>query len=1436
MNKKGFTLTELIGAIVVIAIIVSLATVSFVGIRRSILKKDYENLVSYLETKAANYAEETGELNVTVERLIETGYVDADDNNILYNPMDKTSMNCYIFDSTFEDENYKAKMAFDIGQDNTGKCNSYEVNKEIEICIYKNGECTNAFQDWYNTNIKMGVKIGNSTELASQANVVWRTGGETVNQPTYTTNIINVSKNTYTVDVRYDVVDPNNNQIVKHFEGSDTAAINIDLEKPIVNSIKIEKEHQWTNVNKKVTIKVSDNYGSGIAGIIVVDGNTDCSNVDSGWILLTEDTYVDEFNNGTYNVCVQDRAGNVSDNNYFEISKIDDSVPECVLEVAEPDGLDDWYLNSPTITIKIINDDGSDVLAFGLTKDENKYYNRVSSLKQDTDTTGQTFYGFVKDSAGNEGICTITVKVDTTDPTCTSSGDSTTWSNANRTINYGCNDATSTCNPTASGGSKVFNVTTKTSTIAAYTIKDKAGNETNCPARTANVYVDKTAPTCTNSGDSTTWTSGNRTINYSCNDTDSGCNTSYSGGSKTFSTTTKTSSIAAYTIKDKAGNSVNCPVRTANVYVDKTAPTCTNSGDSTTWTNANRTINYGCNDTDSGCNTSYSGGSKTFSTTTKTSSIAAYTIKDSVGNSTSCPARTANVYVDKTAPTCTNSGDSTTWTNANRTINYGCNDTNSGCLSTASGGSKTFNTTTKTSSIAAYTIKDVAGNSTSCPARTANVYVDKTAPTCTNSGDSTTWTASNRTINYGCSDTDSGCDSNASGGSKAFSTTTQTSSIAAYTIKDKAGNSTSCPARTANVYVDKTAPTCTNSGDSTTWTNANRTITYGCSDSNSGCDTAASGGSKAFSTTTKTASIAAYTIKDKVGNSTSCPARTANVYVDKTAPTCTNSGDSTTWTNGNRTINYGCSDANSGCNTSASGGSKSFTTTTQTSSIAAYTIKDNAGNSTSCPARTANVYVDKTAPTCTNSGDSTTWTNGNRTINYGCSDANSGCDTSASGGSKAFSTTTKTASIAAYTIKDKAGNSTSCAARTANVYVDKTAPTCTNSGDSTTWTNANRTITYGCSDANSGCKSGASGGSKAFSTTTKTSSIAAYTITDNAGNSTSCAARTANVYVDKTAPTCTNSGDSTTWTNGNRTINYGCSDANSGCKSGASGGSKAFSTTTKTSSIAAYTITDNAGNSTSCAARTANVYVDKTAPTCTNSGDSTTWTNANRTITYGCSDSHSGCKSGASGGSKAFSTTTKTSSIAAYTITDNAGNSTSCAARTANVYVDKTAPACTNSGDSTTWTASNRTITYGCSDANSGCKSGASGGSKAFSTTTKTSSIAAYTITDNAGNSTSCAARTANVYVDKTAPTCTNSGDSTTWTKSNRTITYGCSDAHSGCNASYSGGSTTYSTTTKTATIAAYTIKDAVGNTTSCAARTANVYVDKTAPTYNGKD
>ena len=85
------------------------------------------------------------------------------------------------------------------------------------------------------------------------------------------------------------------------------------------------------------------------------------------------------------------------------------------------------------------------------------------------------------------------------------------------------------------------------------------------------------------------------------------------------------------------------------------------------------------------------------------------------------------------------------------------------------------------------------------------------------------------------------------------------------------------------------------------------------------------------------------------------------------------------------------------------------------------------------------------------------------------------------------------------------------------------------------------------------------------------------------------------------------------------------------------------------------------------------INIDKTIPDCTISNESTKWQNTSRTITYGCSDSLSKCKTGASGYSQTYSSTKKTDSVT-YTIEDNAGNSKKCSYPTVNVYVDTTPP------------------------------------------------------------------------------------------------------------------------------------------------------------------
>ena len=603
--------------------------------------------------------------------------------------------------------------------------------------------------------------------------------------------------------------------------------------------------------------------------------------------------------------------------------------------------------------------------------------NTKSSLVDEGYRKGQVI---ATDQFGHVSTINVTIPMDRTAPTYTKSGDSTNWTKDDRTVTVNCVDTMSECESTP--GAKVYNTSIKTQ---KYTLKDNAGNTSSF---NANIYVDKTAPSCSKvTGASNTWTGGNRTIKVSCSDNHSGC--SKEEFDKTFNESTKVGKI---TISDKVGNTRDCDV---NAYVDKTAPTCgVVSGQSTTWTNKDRNISVACSDSQSGCTTASF--SHKFTATQQNGNI---TIKDNVGNQTQCP---VTVNIDKNAPTCgTVSGASNTWTRSDRNISVACNDTGGSGCGTAS---KNFTSTTKTSTI---TLKDGAGNTTAC---TVNAYVDKTAPSCGNiTGASNTWTKNDRSITVACSDSDSGC-------GKSSYTTNFNWSIknGTITITDMVGNTRDC---SVNAYVDKTAPSCGNvSGASTTWTKNNRDITVACSDGHSGC--AASSYKKTFSSTTKTGTI---TVKDNAGNVKDC---TVNAYVDKNAPTCGSiSGGSTSWTSGDRNITVNCNDTGSGC----SAVQKKYTSTKKTDSVQ---IKDGAGNTANC---SVNVYVDKTAPSCGGkSGDSTSWTGGDRNISVGCSDSDSGCGSGSY--SRYFNWTVRTDNV---TIYDKAGNSRNCGV---NVYVDKTPP------------------------------------------------------------------------------------------------------------------------------------------------------------------------------------------------------------------------------------------------------------------------------------------------------------------------------------------------------------------------------------------------------------
>ena len=273
-------------------------------------------------------------------------------------------------------------------------------------------------------------------------------------------------------------------------------------------------------------------------------------------------------------------------------------------------------------------------------------------------------------------------------------------------------------------------------------------------------------------------------------------------------------------------------------------------------------------------------------------------------------------------------------------------------------------------------------------------YKDTQGPTCIikevdKKTNPKSWTKGPVTVTVGCDDGDGvGCTK--AEFTKTFKTTTDVGKI---TIEDKEGNKTTCE---VSVNVDVTPPSVptvkmykwknnntrptSESGLSSytanSWSGQNIfTIASGSTDKESGLakyqytieDDAPAAtnkdGTSVSIETTGTSKIK-YRACDKLGNC-SAYSSAVTIKVDKIAPTCTSSGGSATWTNGNRTLTGTCSDSHSGC---AGNATKTFSSDINSSTESPGTVKDKVGNATVCPGNQT-VKIDKTPPTVPTGGN-----------------------------------------------------------------------------------------------------------------------------------------------------------------------------------------------------------------------------------------------------------------------------------------------------------------------------------------------------------------------------------------------------------------------------------------------------------------------------------
>ena len=116
MNKKGFTLVELLAVIAIMAFLAVAAVSGYTAMSKNSRKKAYDSKVQEIEDAAVKFAKETNLQNgttISVNSLVVQGFLQPDvatDSGLaqVTNPKNQDNMICNLVTITIEDDIYVA--------------------------------------------------------------------------------------------------------------------------------------------------------------------------------------------------------------------------------------------------------------------------------------------------------------------------------------------------------------------------------------------------------------------------------------------------------------------------------------------------------------------------------------------------------------------------------------------------------------------------------------------------------------------------------------------------------------------------------------------------------------------------------------------------------------------------------------------------------------------------------------------------------------------------------------------------------------------------------------------------------------------------------------------------------------------------------------------------------------------------------------------------------------------------------------------------------------------------------------------------------------------------------------------------------------------------------------------------------------------------------
>ncbi len=344
MKKSGFTIVELLAVIVIMAVIMSVGTVSFHIIADRIQETAFKNKQSYLEIAAVKYAEETGYLATNVNNLVELGYANADtENGEVLNPMNGEKLNCHIIRLHYDGHYFYATYTEEQQCDNEfSKNNVYlkidRYQSSTEDGTYEEENRIEEENAWTNQNVILVANfLDINTSLEDVEKIIWRSNAEEIERIVNEENSFQ-KQNTFIVKAEQ-IIDTFYSVKVVMKDGTiyeAQAPVKIDKQGPMVfqEEIKVQvKEMAIGNANE-VKIAASDGNGAGVASYYVGE-NANCNTVSPLDYIPSENSiYKTYVGPGVYYVCVKDKLGNLAEEESTKVIDLVHLVPP-KLEVKE---------------------------------------------------------------------------------------------------------------------------------------------------------------------------------------------------------------------------------------------------------------------------------------------------------------------------------------------------------------------------------------------------------------------------------------------------------------------------------------------------------------------------------------------------------------------------------------------------------------------------------------------------------------------------------------------------------------------------------------------------------------------------------------------------------------------------------------------------------------------------------------------------------------------------------------------------------------------------------------------------------------------------------------------------------------------------------------------------------------------------------------------